>query len=176
MAYDEADGPPHFDATHAWAPFTGAAPPVINDPGGYPPALPWVKLKRTPTNWFASPELDDNRSPRTYGNGEVPYESKTLGITRVYEIEVRADSREDMNALMWALRMGYSHMDHEGTMTVSPYDDPGGIDWTFGGRVLAFTPDDSFVYDDNSEIGRFLWGAQLTLRSSDPTFYPEEGS
>lgn len=171
MAYVAADGPPDLDATHAWAPATGSAPPTINDQGGTdPPTFPWIKIVKPISGWRALPESDDNRAPRTAGPGEITYPGEKLGKTVVYECEIRAKTRQSAMSTMTALLNGYGDTDGEGTMTVTPYASVGGVVWTYEARVLSLVPDVEFGYSPH-RAWQWAWGFQLNLRMSDPLFY-----
>lgn len=171
MPYTVASGPPDVDATHAWDPAgAAAAPPVMNDQGGvWPPVLPRIKVKPI-TGWRALAESEDNRAARTKGHGEVPYPSRKLGKTLVYECEIRAATIISVRDTMNAVTVGFENKDAEGVMTVTPWAYIGGPTWTFSARVIDMTPDPSFSYFER-RLAPFRWGFSLSLRMSDPLFY-----
>lgn len=172
MAYVATDGPPDVDATHAWAPAAGPAPPTLNvaGTGGSPPVLPWIKVLAI-DGWRDMPEVVDNRAPRTFGVGEVAYPARTLGKTVVYQLEVRAVSRESVRGTLSACLTGFGANTNEGTMTVTPFTVPGGVAWTFTGRVIALDSDSTFTLAPAGLWGRYRWGLTVTIRMSDPHFY-----
>lgn len=170
MPYTAADGPPDIDATHSWAPATGAAPPVINDRGADPPTLPWIKLLRI-DGWGDFPEVSDNSEPVTYGEGEHAYPNVLLGKTVVYVWEVRARTRISCRSVKEALRQGYAgSMSDAGTMTITPYADPGGVVWTMQGRVQQCLPDPTFSFFERRRAP-YRWGGTLSIRMHNPRFY-----
>lgn len=169
MAYTAAHGLPDVDATHAWTPFTGTAPPVLNQQLTDPATLPWIKLLGL--NGVGSADAEDNRAPKTFGAGEIPYPGDKLGVTYVYELEVRAAERHDVRALKTGVVRGFSdNMTDEGLMTVTPYTWPGGAVWTFYARCTAVTPDKTFAHYPRRRAP-FRWGITVTLRLSDPFVY-----
>lgn len=172
MAYVATDGPPDIDAQHAWTPATGSPPPTLNvaGTGGGAPALPWIKVLSI-DGWRDLPEMVDNRAPRTLGVGEVPYPARVLGKTVVYQLEVRAASRESVRGTLSACLTGFGAQTDEGTMTVTPFTVPGGVAWTFTGRVTALDSDSSFTLAPAGLWGRYRWGLTVTIRMSDPLFY-----
>lgn len=165
MTYVTTDGPPDFDAKHAWAPAAGGAPPTINDQG----TAPWTKLKQI-TGWRASPEADDNREARTNADGEIGYPGRLLGKTIVYEAEIRAATREGMRGLLTAHLNGFADRAGLGTMTVTPFTVPGGVVWMYQARVLSFDPDPTFTLAQGVRLP-WRWGFALSLRMLDPRFY-----
>lgn len=170
MAYVYNDGPPDLDATHAWAPETGGAPPTINNRATDPATLPWIKLDGI-QGWRSLPEADDNRAPRTATDGEQPYPGRRLGKTLVYECRVLAKTRSDVRQKLNLTLQGYGRsFSDEGVMTVTPYTVPGGIVWTFSARVIDLQADRSFTYSDRRRAS-FQWGFTISLRMSDPLFY-----
>ena len=173
MAYVAADGPPDIDATHAWAPATGTAPPVLNDQarGATGPAtLPWVRIASI-DGWRDLPEIDDRRAPKTVGDGEIDYPSRTLGKTVVYVCQVRGQTKEQTRGRLSAIIAGYGlSLSAKGTMTVTPYAAVGGPAWTFQARTLAIDSDSAWTYVAGG-WGPYRWGFTLSLRMSDPRFY-----
>lgn len=172
MAYVATDGPPDLDATHAWAPLAGTAPPTLNAAGtvATPPALPWVKVLSI-DGWRDLPETVDNRAPRTVGEGEVVYPARVLGKTIVYQCEVRAASRESVRGTLSALIAGFGlSISDEGTMTTTPFTVPGGVSWTFKARLLAIDSDSAFTVKSGL-WGQYRQGVTISLRMSDPRFY-----
>lgn len=172
MPYVATDGPPDIDATHAWTPLTGVAPPTLNvsGTGGAPPVLPWVKVAAI-DGWRDLPETVDNRAPRTYGEGEITAPARILGKTVVYQCEVRANSRESVRGTLSAIIQGYGlSTSDEGTMTVTPFAVPGGVTWTFAARLLAIDADSTFTYA-RGLWGPYRWGLTISLRMSNPRFY-----
>ena len=171
MAYVAADGPPDIDATHAWVPATGSAPPTLNvaGTGGNPPVLPWVKVLGI-DGWRDAPEIVDNRAARTFGVGEIAYPARMLGRTVVYQLEARAVSRESVRGAVSACMTGFMTNMSEGTMTVTPFTVPGGVVWTYTGRVIALDADSTFT-KAAGVWGPFRWGLTVTIRMSNPLFY-----
>lgn len=172
MAYIATDGPPDIDATHAWAPLAGTAPPTLNvaGTGAAAAVLPWVKV-RAIDGWRDLPETVDNRAPRTFGDGEIAYPARLLGKTVVYQLEVQAASRESVRGTLSALVAGFGlSTSDEGTMTVTPFSVPGGPAWTFTARTLAIDADSAFT-KLTGVWGPFRWGLTISLRMSDPRFY-----
>lgn len=171
MAYVASDGPPDIDATHAWAPATGTAPPTLNvsGTGGAAPVLPWIKVTSI-DGWRDMPEVVDNRAPRTFGVGEVVYPARVLGKTLVYNMEIRAASRESVRGTLSSCLNGFGADTSEGVMTVTPYAVPGGVAWTFAGRVIALDSDSAFTLAPSGLWGRYRWGLTVTIRMSNPHF------
>lgn len=170
MAYVAADGPPDIDATHAWAPAAGTAPPTLNARATDPATLPWIKVDGI-AGWRSLAESEDNRDKRTYGDGEIPYTSRKLGKTIVYECRVLAKTRETVRNKLSLTLAGFARStDAEGVMTVTPYAVPGGVVWTYSARVIDMQADRSFSYDSNRRAN-FQWGFTISLRMSDPLFY-----
>lgn len=172
MAYVATDGPPDIDATHAWAPATGSAPPTLNVSGTTTsaPTLPWVKVLAI-DGWRDLPEQIDNRAPVTFGVGEKAYPARMIGKTLVYQLEVRAASRESVRGTLSACLNGFGTDSAEGTMTVVPFTVPGGVTWTFTGRVTAVDSDSAFTLAPSGLWGRYRWGLTVTIRMSDPRFF-----
>lgn len=175
--YAVEHGVPDIDATHTWAPAVGDAPPVVNDRGGDPPELPWVKLLGI-DGWSDLPELLVFDEPRTYGEGEVPYPTRLLAKSVVYVLEVRAASRHDVREVKTALVRGFGGRtgDDEavaaGTMTVTPYTWPGGIVWTFDGSVQQITIDRNFTFIPNVRAP-YRWGLSVSIKMHNPRFYTD---
>jgi hypothetical protein len=172
MTYVTGDGPPDIDATHAWAPVTGTAPPTLNvaGAGGAAPVLPWIKV-RAIDGWRDFPETIDNRAGRTFGVGEIAYPARVLGKTVVYQCEVQAATRESARGTLSLAIAGFGlSMSDEGTMTVTPFTVPGGPAWTYTGRVIALDSDSTFT-KLSGVWGPFRWGFTLSIRMSDPRFY-----
>lgn len=170
MAYTAADGPPDVDATHAWAPAAGTAPPTLNNRATDPATLPWIKVDGI-QGWRSLPESEDNRAPRTKGDGEITYHGRKLGKTLVYEARVMAKTRETMRTALSGTMRGYAlSTDDEGEMTVTPFAAPGGVVWTFSARVIDLQADRSFDYSDKRRAA-YQWGFTISLRMSDPLFY-----
>ena len=171
MAYVATDGPADLDATHAWAPATGSAPPTLNvsGVGGVAPVLPWIKVTSV-DGWRDLPETVDNRAARTFGAGEIAYPARVLGKTLVYQLEIRAATRESVRGTLTACLNGFGTDTNEGTMTVTPFTVPGGVTWTYAGRVTALDSDSAFTYSSGL-WGPFRWGLTVTIRMSDPHFY-----
>lgn len=170
MAYVAADGPPSIDATHAWAPLAGTAPPVLNDRGGDPPVPPWIKVIRI-DGWLALAELLENSDPVTYGIGEKPYPTRKIGRTVVYVCEARAKTRETLARTVFTAMEGFNRSTSElGVMTVTPYPAPGGVVWTFGGRVQQALPDAAFSYFPLRRLP-FRHGFTVSMRLHNPRFY-----
>ena len=169
MPYTVVHGPPtYFDSTHAWAPATGAVPPVLGDTNKEPRVLPQIVIEQI-AGWFDLPDLTDNRAPRTFGVGELPYPSRSTGKTLVYECRVEAADQLDLTLTANAVKQGFSDQDSEGTMTVTPWASYGGSVWTYTARVVALQFDPKFTVRDDGAT--FEWGLVLTLRMSDPHFY-----
>lgn len=166
MTYVAADGPPDVDAKHVWSPATGSAPPTIND---WDAGLPLIELVQI-TNWRGAPEADDFRDPRTATVGEVGYPGRLLGKTVVYEMKARADSREALRSAITGLVNGFGDRSGLGTMTVTPLAAIGGVAWQYQARVVDFTPEPLWTYDQYLE-GAWRHGASLSLRMLDPYFY-----
>lgn len=171
MAYVATDGPPDVDATHTWAPAAGTPPPVLNDQGGgVPNALSWLKLIAI-DGWRDLPEMLDNRAPRTFGVGEVPYPSRVLGKTVVYQLQARGVTREEAQGLVSGCLNGFgASMSDEGIMTVTPHATPGGVAWTFAGRVIAIDADSTFTLA-RGVLAPYRWGLTVSIRMSNPHFY-----
>lgn len=169
MTYVAADGPPDVDAKHAWAPASGSTPPVINNWTADPLTYPFVLLENI-AGWRSSPEADDNREPRSVGDGEIAYPGALLGKTLVYEMELRAATRESLRATVTGLLNGFGDRSGLGTMTVTPFTSIGGVVWQYKARVLSFDPDDLWTYNPVVP-GPWRTGATLTLRMTDPRFY-----
>jgi hypothetical protein len=153
MTYVTGDGPPDIDATHAWAPVTGTAPPTLNvaGAGGAAPVLPWIKV-RAIDGWRDFPETIDNRAGRTFGVGEIAYPARVLGKTVVYQCEVQAATRESARGTLSLAIAGF------------------GPAWTYTGRVIALDSDSTFT-KLSGVWGPFRWGFTLSIRMSDPRFY-----
>ena len=168
MPYTAADGPPSHDATHAWSPATGPAPPTLNDQTVNPRIV--FGVEGGITGWRVLPEADDNREARTTTDGEIPYPGKKLGKTIVYEMTVYGDTLQAVSAVQTSMLNGYGDMSGLGTMTVTPYPHIGGVTWQFQARVL------SLDFDNRPEWRKELaqpwrWGFALSLRMMNPFFY-----
>jgi hypothetical protein len=179
MAYTSVSGPPDVDASHAWAPATGLAPPVINDWTSDPPGLPYFALEEI-TGWRSGPDADDNREPRTLLPGEIAYPGMLQGRTLVYEGTVAAATREALGLVVTGLLNGYADRSGLGTMTVTPFSSVGGVVWQYQARVLdlafeALTYTDASVHRDLLPVigaaGAWRRPCMLTLRMLDPYFY-----
>lgn len=167
---------PTTHGTHAWAPVTGSAPPVLYDQGGSGTAAPnsveWVKINGI-QGWRDLPEIVDNRAPRTFGVGEVLYPPRVLGKTVVYLLEARAANDTAVHELVSDIVNGFGQdlmagTTEEGVMTVTPFE--GVTAYTFSGRVIAIDP------DDEPKILRGVplphrWVLTVSIRMSDPQFY-----
>lgn len=171
MSYTVDDGPPDLTAVHGWSPATGGAPPAINQQGGTnPPTMPWVRLLGI-TGWRSLPENEDLRDARTFGDGEIPYPSRKLGKTLVYELRVEARTVQSVQRCMTAVQRGFGDMNGEGQMTITPYGSfGGGVTWTYRARVMDFEPGSVWAFWPQ-RYEHFTWEAALTLRMSDPYFY-----
>lgn len=169
MTYVATDGPPSLDATHAWAPATGSAPPTLNSRGSDPPTLPWIKVRQI-ANWRGAPEADDFREARSAIDGEIGYPGRLLGKTVVYECEIRAATRETVQGRLTAVLNGFGDRFGLGTMLVTPFASPGGVAWEFQARVLLVDPDPAWTYLPGA-AGPYRWGFALSLRMLNPRFY-----
>lgn len=171
MAYSDIHGPPALDATHNWTPPITSAPPTLGDTHVEPPVLPQIEIKGI-TGWRDTPEMVDNRAPKTVGIGEVLYPPRFLGKTLVYECEMQAgpSGREDLLAMQMSLVVGFGDRDSEGVMTVTPWPAPGGVPWTYSALVTDLKFDPAWALDGESQV-TYRWGFTLTLRMSDPHFY-----
>lgn len=173
MTYLLTDGPPHYKvSTHAWTPSGDVSAAVtFNDPDAtYPAAavLPWIHVLNV-TNWRHGVESEDNRQARTISDGEITYPSKKLGVTKVCEYEIRADSVRSLDQTLTAVVAAFDNMSDEGTMAFTPYE--GGPVWAFDARVLSLEPDPDWDYNDEGRGWAVQQGFQLSLRLSDPYFY-----
>lgn len=170
MTYVAADGPPDVDAKHAWAPATGSAPPVLGNWTADPIDYPFIHVRQI-ANWRAAPEADNFSEPKSYGPGEIPLAGEKLGKTLVYELQVKADTREELANTITGLLKGFcTDMSGLGTMTVTPWSSIGGVVWQYKARVLGFEPDPVPEYLPGV-TGPWRREAQLTLRMFDPYFY-----
>jgi hypothetical protein len=169
MPYADIHGPPALDATHQWAPPVTSSPPVLNDVRREPIVLPQIEIIGI-TGWRDTPEMVDNRAPKTVGIGEVLYPPRFLGKTLVYECELQSDDRLDLLATQMSLVVGFGDRDSEGVMTVTPWPAPGGVVWTYSALVTDVKFDPTWKIDGESQI-TYRWGFSLTLRMSDPHFY-----
>jgi hypothetical protein len=169
MAYDPSHGPPALDATHQWDPATVSNPPALGDTHREPIVLPQIEIVGI-TGWRDLPEMIDNRAPRTFGVGEVPYPPRFTGKTLVYECEMQADDRLDLMVMQMSLVTGFGDRDVEGAMTVTPWPAPGGVAWTYSALVTDLKFDPAWKLDGESQI-QYRWGFTLTLRMSDPRFF-----
>lgn len=171
MAYVPSDGPPHYKVcTHTWTPFSLTPTVTLNDDGATypaPPVLPWIVVARV-QNWRHGIESDDNRAPRTAGDGEITYPGHKLGKTMVYELEVRAATVKQLDQTMTTLVTAFENTSDEGTMVLAPHE--GGTSWQYAARVLALTPDEDWDYSDEGRGWVVSHGYQLSLRLSDPYF------
>lgn len=165
-------GPPPWSvAFHDWTPATGTAPPTINDVRATPRAYPEIELDRV-TGWRGGTEIEDNRAPRTFRPGEVPYPARYLGKTRIYEGRVVAKDPFGLTLVQNNLVIGFADQNAEGSMAVAPWpafaaDPP--VVWTYAARVAAFDFDPDFTISDDG--GTYEWAFVLTLRLSDHLFY-----
>lgn len=170
MAYGPEHGPPDLDATHAWAPLTGTAPPTLNDRAADPPVLPWTKVLAI-DGWSDLAELLENSEPVTYGIGTVAYPNRMLDKTVVYRCEVRAANREDVREIKTAIVRGYGQSFSDlGVMTVTPYPSPGGVVWTLNGRVQQVRVDPAFSHFPKRRAP-WRWGISISIKMHDPRFY-----
>lgn len=172
MPWVTANGPPPPHVlTHMWTPGSGPSPPVLGDKGDVSPAeLPYVKVLSV-KGWRSSPEIEDNRDPRTAGEGEFPYPIRVLGKPLVYKCEVWAENIWDVTTLINQCALGFTtNQSDEGVMTLEPYSGYGGTVWTFGARVIDFDPDEEHNHSWH-RVGKFRWGFLLSLRMSNRLFY-----
>lgn len=172
MPFDVSHGPPPYAvAFHDWAPATGTAPPTLNDVNATPRVYPEIAVERV-TGWRGGTETIDNRAPRTFLPGEIPYPARYLGKTRIYEGVVRAWDPFELVLVQNEMVIGFADQDGEGVMSVTPWPayaaDPA-IVWTFAARVLAFDFDPEWALIDGGVI--YEWKYMLTLRLSDRLFY-----
>ncbi len=179
MAYTAANGIPTIEGTHEWVPFTGTAPPVINDQGAGAsatppgPTLPWTKLLGAP-GIRRGPDFDDARGKRTLAEGEYPYPSLPVGKTVVMTCQVRALTLESVTETYTSFLTGFTeNMDDDGTMTSTPYDFIGGVVWTWTARCIAFDPDESWSHFPKRRAP-FRWGFSVSLRMSTARFYTDD--
>lgn len=172
MAWSDAEGPPSLTATHTWLPSGGGFGSTrLNDQVTWPPTLPFVRVQQI-TGWRSTPESEDNREARTYGEGEIVYPSRKLGRTFVYECRVEALTVQTLESAMSGVLNGFRDMDHEGLMQVEPYSGfgGGGAVWEYRARVTDLETEP--VWDWSSgRRAQFWWTFALTLRLSDPYFY-----
>lgn len=171
MAYTAAHGPPLFDATHAWVPSAGTAPPVLNDCNKEPRVLPQIVIEGC-ENYYGLPELVANVVGKTVGVGTVRDPPRQLGKTMVYEGRIEASprdtaGRESLMSTLTAMGRGFGNRTAEGTMTITPWTVPGGVVWTFTALVADFKPDKFPVLSDDL----YLWSFSLTFQMTNPYFY-----
>lgn len=169
MPFTIADGPPGIDATHAWAPGSGSAPPVLNAWDIMAPTWPRIRIEQI-TGWRSLPDADDNRSPRTSDHGEFIWPGKMLGKTVVYEGEVRTLDWQTLRLPVNQMLQGYSERSLPGVMTVTPFAWIGGPVWTYNARVVSldFDPKPEYIPGMTEAL---RWGFSLTMRMHDPYFY-----
>jgi hypothetical protein len=159
--------PPYLAAVHQWTTAAGDAAARFNDQVTSPPTLPWTRVRQI-TGWRALPESDDNRQPRTYGDGEIVYPGRKLGKTLVYECTVEARTMQTVEDTMGAIVQGFGDMSGEGRMDVIPYS--GAATWTYHARVIDLQVEPVWDWNENRRTV-FEWGFTLSLRMSDPHFY-----
>lgn len=177
MAYTAEHGPPDVDGTHAWTPFVGTPPPVLNDQST------WPRTRFMPdgdaiTGFRALPESDDNREPRTNFDGEVGYPGRKVGKTLAYEMEVVSDSLQGLRFVQTGILNGFQDMSRLGLMTITPFAYIGGVVWQYKARVLSCEFDAKPVWDERAidligggRMAAWTWPFHLSLRMLDPFFY-----
>jgi hypothetical protein len=172
-AYDVTYGPPDLDATHLWTPASGPTVTLGYEmpltSGRLVPPSSRIRIEQI-TGWRALPEAEDNRQPRTFGDGEITYPGKLLGKTLVYEGHALSVDWAGLKPLAQSMMLAFANMSDEGVMTVTPFEFIGGVVWTYSARVtgLTFDPKPEYLGTVHDAL---QWGFQLTLRMSDPHFY-----